>query len=196
MNASRPRVVVLGGGFGGVGAAQKLKDAKAEVVLIDRHDYHTFQPLLYQLATGLLETTAVGHSLRDLVGHHDNTTVHRATVTGVDLDAREVRFEDLPPISYDYLVFALGAEVNYFGTDGAADHAFPMYTLPNAVGLKEHLLERWGAADHEPSLVEDGALNVVVVGGGPTGVETAGALAELYRADFAKDYRSLPQAEA
>jgi len=193
---SRPRVLILGGGFAGVGAAQQLKDADAEVVLVDRHDYHTFQPLLYQLATGLLETTAVGHSLRDLVGHQDNTTVHQATVSAVDLEARRARFDDLDPIDYDYLVFSLGAQVNFFGTEGAANHAFPMYTLPNAVSLKEHLLERWQAADHDPSVVEDGALNVVVVGGGPTGVETAGAVAELYRAELSQDYPDLPQDEA
>jgi NADH dehydrogenase len=196
MAEARPRVLILGGGFAGVGAAQKLKDAKADVVLVDRHDYHTFQPLLYQLATGLLETTAVGHSLRDLVERQENTTVRKATVNAVDLDAREVRFDEVEPMSYDYLVFGLGAEVNFFGTEGAAEHAFPMYTLPHAVRLKTHLLERWEAADRDPSLVEDGALNVVVVGGGPTGVETAGAVAELYRADFAKDYPSLPQDQA
>ncbi len=189
-------MLILGGGFAGVGAAQKLKDADAEVVLVDRHDYHTFQPLLYQLATGLLETTAVGHSLRDLVGHQDNTVVHQATASGVDLDAREVSFEDLPSLTYDYLVIGIGAEVNFFGTEGTADHAFPMYTLPHAVDLKTHLLERWNAVDHDPSLVEDGALNVVVVGGGPTGVETAGAIAELYRSDFASDYPNIPQSAA
>jgi NADH:quinone reductase (non-electrogenic) len=187
-SSGRPRVLILGGGFAGVGAAQKLKDADAEVVLVDRHDYHTFQPLLYQLATGLLEQTAVGHSLRDLVERQENTTVRKAPVTAVDLDAREARFDGLDPISYEYLVFALGAEVNFFGTEGAAEHAFPMYTLPHAVRLKDHLLERWEAADKDPSLIEDGALNIVVVGGGPTGVETAGAVAELYRGDFAKDY--------
>ena len=181
MSADGPRVLILGGGFAGVGAAQKLAQAEAEVVLVDRHDYHTFQPLLYQFATGLLEQTAVGHSLRDLVARQDNTTVHQATVTGVDLDAREVSFDGIAPIAYDYLVFGLGAEVNFFGTEGAAEHAFPMYTLPHAVRLKDHLLERWEAADRDPSIVEDGALNVVVVGGGPTGVETAGAIAELYR---------------
>jgi NADH:quinone reductase (non-electrogenic) len=196
MANERPRVLILGGGFSGVGAAQKLKDAEAEVVLVDRHDYHTFQPLLYQLASGLLEQTAVGHSLRDLVAHQDNTAVHQATVTGVDLDAREVTFDGIAPITYDYLVFGLGAEVTFFGTEGAAQHAFPMYTLPHAVRLKDHLLERWEAADRDPSIVEDGALNVVVVGGGPTGVETAGAIAELYRADFAKDYKSIPQEQA
>jgi len=194
--STRPRVLILGGGFAGVGAAQKLEHADADVVLVDRHEYHTFQPLLYQLATGLLEVTAVGHSLRDLVGHHDNTTVHRGTVSSVDLAAREARFEDLPPMTYDYLVLGVGAEVNFFGTEGATEHAFPMYTLPHAVNLKDHLLERWDAVDHDPRLIEDGALNVVVVGGGPTGVETAGAIAELYRSVFAKDYPSIGQDEA
>jgi len=193
---TRPRVLILGGGFAGVGAAQKLEHADADVVLVDRHEYHTFQPLLYQLATGLLEVTAVGHSLRDLVGHHDNTTIHRGTVSSVDLAAREARFEDLPPMTYDYLVLGVGAEVNFFGTEGATEHAFPMYTLPHAVNLKDHLLERWDAVDHDPRLIEDGALNVVVVGGGPTGVETAGAIAELYRSVFAKDYPSIGQDEA
>jgi NADH dehydrogenase len=193
---SKPTVLVLGGGFAGVGAAQKLKDADAEVVLVDRHDYHTFQPLLYQLATGLLETTAVGHSLRDLIEEQKNTTVHQATVTAVDLDGRQVQFADFAPIDYDYLVFGLGAEVTFFGTEGAAEHAFPMYTLPHAVRLKDHLIERWEAADRDPSLIDDGALNVVVVGGGPTGVETAGALAELYRAAFAKDYPDVTPEQA
>jgi NADH:ubiquinone reductase (H+-translocating) len=191
-----PRVLIIGGGFAGVGAAQKLEDADAEVVVVDRHDYHTFQPLLYQYATGLLETTGVGHSLRDLLERHRNTTVHKAAVTAVDLDAREVRFDGLSPLSYDYLVFGLGAEVNYFGTTGAEEHAFPMYTLPQATQLKDHLLERWEAVDREPGLAEDGALNVVVVGGGPTGVETAGAIAELYRADFARDYPNVDQEQA
>src|SRR5580765_8746473 len=193
MTSSRPRVLILGGGFAGVGAAKKLEHADAEVVLVDRHDYHTFQPLLYQLATGLLEQTAVGHSLRDLLEGQQNTDVHQASVTGIDLEAREVRFDGIEPIAYDYLVFALGAQVNFFGTEGAAEHAFPMYTLPHAVHLKDHLLERWEAADRDASIVEDGALNIVVVGGGPTGVETAGAVAELYRAAFGKDYPEIPQ---
>jgi NADH:quinone reductase (non-electrogenic) len=192
----RPRVVVLGGGFAGVGAVHKLEDADADVVLIDKHDYHTFQPLLYQLATGLLETSAVGHSLRDLVKDQDNATIHMAPVTGIDLEAREVRFDGLEPTTYDYLVLALGATVNFFGTVGAAEHAFPMYTLSDALRLKNHILERWEAADKDSALVDDGALTVVVVGGGPTGVETAGALAELYRSNFVKDYPGLPQEKA
>ena len=194
--SGRPRVLILGGGFGGVGAAQKLKDANANVVLVDRHDYHTFQPLLYQLATGLLDTGGVGHSLRDLLARRGNTTIHKAAVTGIDLDARQASFEDMPPITYDYLVLGLGAEVNFFGTEGAVEHAFPMYTLPHAVRLKTHILERWEAADRDASLIADGARNVVVVGGGPTGVETAGALAELYRSAFARDYRNVHPEDA
>ena len=114
-------------------------------------------------------------------------------MTAVDLAAKEVRFEGLAPLGYEYLVLALGAEVTFFGTEGAAEHAFPMYTLPDAVRLKNHVLERWEAADKDATLVDDGALNVVVVAGGPTGVETAGALAELYRDNFVKDYPDLPQ---
>jgi NADH dehydrogenase len=188
----RRRIVILGGGFAGVGAAQRLRHADAEIVLVDRHDYHTFQPLLYQCATGLLEPTAVGHSLRDLVEGQANTTVRKTDVTAVDVERREVRFADLAPVTYDTLVVGLGAEVNFFGTEGA-EHAFPMYTLPDAVRLKDHILERWEAADRQPALVDEGALNVVVVGGGPTGIESAGALAELYRSDFAKDYPAIPQ---
>jgi NADH:ubiquinone reductase (H+-translocating) len=195
-NNERPRVVILGGGFAGIGAAQKLKKASAEVVLVDHHDYHTFQPLLYQLATGLLETTGVGHSIRDLVHDQDNTTVRKTPIDAIDLDARKVELEGLDPLTYDYLVLALGAQVNFFGTDGAPEHAFPMYTLADAVRLKEHVLAKWEAADKDPSLVDDGALNVVVVGGGPTGVETAGAMAELYRGDFARDYPNVPQDQA
>ena len=192
----RPQVLILGGGFGGIGAARALKDAPVDVVVVDRHDYHTFQPLLYQLATDLLETGVVGHSLRDLFHEQPNVAVHKATVAGIALGRHAVEFEEMAPIEYDFLVLALGAEVTFFGTGGAPEHAFPMYTLADAVRLKEHILERWEAADRDPTLVEDGALNVVVVGGGPTGVESAGALAELYRESFAKDYPGLPQEKA
>jgi NADH dehydrogenase len=193
---SRPRVLILGGGFAGIGAARKLKGADVDVVLVDKHDYHTFQPLLYQLATDLLEPSAVGHPLRDLFHEHPNVAVHQDEVVGVDLERKEVQFAEMAPIAYDYLVLALGAEVNFFGTEGAAEHAFPMYTLADAIRLKEHVLRKWEAADKDASLVDDGALSVVIVGGGPTGIETAGALAELYRADFTKDYRALPQEKA
>jgi NADH:ubiquinone reductase (H+-translocating) len=194
--SGRPHVLVLGGGFGGVGAARNLKGADVDVTVVDRNDYHTFQPLLYQVATDLLETAACGHPLRDLFHDQPNVTVHEATVTGIDLAAREVRFAEIAPLTYDYLVLGLGAGVNFFGVEGANEHAFPMYTLADAVRLKEHVLRRWEAADRDPALVDDGGVNVVVVGGGPTGIESAGALSELYRSNFAEDYRGIPQDKA
>ena len=135
-------MLILGGGFAGLGAARKLKGSDVDVVLIDRHDYHTFQPLLYQLATDLLETTMVAHPLRDLFHDQPNLRVHQATVVSIDPAAREVRFDEMEPITYDHLVLALGAQVNFFGVAGASEHAFPLYTLPDAVRLKEHILDR------------------------------------------------------
>src|SRR3954469_17508603 len=119
-SGGRHRVVVVGGGFGGIGAAKQLRKSDVDVMLVDGHDYHTFQPLLYQVATGLLEQPAVGHPIRDLFDEQDNVRVHLDRVTGIDLDAREVSFNELEPERYDYLVLGLGAEVNFFGVDGAA----------------------------------------------------------------------------
>jgi NADH dehydrogenase len=192
----RPHVLVLGGGFAGIGAARALKKADVDVTLVDKHDYHTFQPLLYQVATDLLETAACGHPLRDLFHEEPHVAVHEATVTGIDLGRREVQFAEMAPLTYDYLLLGLGARVNFFGVEGADEHAFPMYTLADAVRLREHVLRKWEAADRDPALVEDGAVNVVVVGGGPTGIESAGALAELYRSNFAQDYPGIPQDQA
>lgn len=189
--ATRPKVLILGAGFGGIGAARKLRKAPVDVVLVDRHDYHTFQPLLYQVATDILDPETVGHPIRELVHAQDNLDFAQATVSGIDLDARTVTFEDWEPQTYDYLVVGLGARANFFGTTGADDHAFPLYTLPHAVRLKEHLLRRFEAAAKDPSLAAAGTLDVVVVGGGPTGVETAGALSELFYSVFPQDYPSL-----
>jgi NADH dehydrogenase len=124
--------------------------------LVDRHDYHTFQPLLYQVATDLLEPPTVGHPLRDLFHDRPNVKVKQATVTGIDLDKRRVSFAEMGPRPCDYLVLGLGATVNFFGVTGADKHAFPMYTLSDAVRLRGHVLERWTAADRDPDLIEDG----------------------------------------
>ena len=128
--AQRDRVVILGGGFGGVGAARKLKGVDADVVLIDRHDYHTFSPMLYQVATDLVDPATVGHPLRDLFHEQPNVVVHQTTATTVDLAARSVSFEDMAPITYDYLVLGLGAVVNFFGGPDAA--AYPSLVDPGA----------------------------------------------------------------
>src|SRR5262249_5791533 len=158
------KVLILGGGFGGIGAVKGLKKADADIVLVDQHDYHTFQPLLYQVASDLIETTTVGHQLRDLFRDQDNVAVHEATVSAIDIEGKSVSFGEMAPQTYDHLVVGLGAVVNFFGVPGAEEHAYPMYTLPDAVRLRRRILERWEAADREPSLADDGALNVVVVG--------------------------------
>ena len=133
MTSNKPRIVILGGGFAGLGAAEKLKHANADVVLIDKHDYHTFQPMLYQLATDVIATEEVAHPLRDVLRGQPNLTVHQTSVTGIDLTNRQIQLQEMAPLAYDYLVLGLGAKVNFFGVKGAEENAFPMYTLPNAV---------------------------------------------------------------
>ena len=129
---------------------------------------------------------------RELLHGREDATFHKAEVTGIDLDARRVLVTGMAPIDYDYLVLALGAVVNFFGTGGAPENAIPLYTLEDAVRLKAHILDRFEAADRDPGVVDDGALTFCVVGGGATGVETAGAISELLRAELSKDYPNLP----
>src|SRR5689334_9882127 len=186
-----PHVVIVGAGFGGLGVAEQLDHVPVEVTLIDRHNYHTFQPLLYQVATSLLNAEDVGAPVRSMFRHQDNFTFRMATVTGVDVAGRTIHLEDGNKLAYDYLVLAGGATVNYFNTPGAAEHAFPLYTLMNAVTLRNHVLDRFEAADRDPSLIQDGALTFVIVGAGPTGVETAGALADLFYNLLPQDYHQL-----
>jgi len=191
-----PHVAIVGAGFGGLEAAEQLAHVPVEVTLIDRHNYHTFQPLLYQVATSLLNAEDVGAPVRSMFRHQDNVTFRMATVSGVDVAGRTIHLEDGNQIAYDYLVLAGGATVNYFHTPGAAEHAFPLYTLMNAVKLRNHILDRFEAADRNPSLIQDGALNFVIVGAGPTGVETAGALADLFYNLLPQDYHQLATAKA
>ena len=191
-----PHVAIVGAGFGGLGVAEQLDHVPVEVTLIDQHNYHTFQPLLYQVATSLLNAEDVGAPVRSLFRHQDNVTFRMATVTGVDMPGHTIQLKDGPQISYDYLVLAGGTTVNYFNTPGAAEHAFPLYTLMNAVKLRNRILERFEATDRDPALIDDGALNFVIVGAGPTGVETAGALSDLFYNLLPRDYHQLATEKA
>jgi len=186
-----PHVVIVGAGFGGLGVAEQLDHVPVEVTLIDRHNYHTFHPLLYQVATSLLNAEDVGAPVRSLFRHQENVNFRLATVTGIDVPGRKIQIDDGHEITFDYLVLAGGAAVNYFGTPGAAEHAFPLYTLMNAVKLRNQVIERFEAADRDPPIIDDGALTFVVVGGGPTGVETAGALSDLFYNLLPRDYHQL-----
>jgi NADH dehydrogenase len=185
----RTKVVVVGAGFGGLAVARQLHDVAVDVTIVDRNNFHTFQPLLYQVATSGLNPADVAYPVRGIFQRQRNVRFRRATVTGVDWDARQVEVDQGEPLSFDRLVVAAGATVNDFGIPGVADHGFPLYVLPDAVRLRNHILGRFEAADADPATVDDGALTFVVVGGGPTGVEVAGALVELIDKVLHRDFQ-------
>jgi NADH dehydrogenase len=192
----QPHVVILGAGFAGVGALRRLHDADVRVTLLSNHDYQTFQPLLYQVATAELAPTEVAFPVRDLLHGHSNVTFHQGEVRAIDLAGKRVTADGLAPLAYDYLVLALGAVVNYFGTPGAERYALPLYTMDDALRIKDHVLKTFEAADKDPALIDEGALTFGIVGGGPTGVELAGALADLLSSDLREDYPGLPVGRA
>jgi len=191
-----PHVVIVGAGFGGLGVAEQLAHVPVAVTLIDRHNYHTFQPLLYQVATSLLNAEDVGASVRSLFRHQENVNFRLGAVTGIDLAMRKIQMDDGDEITFDYLVLAGGATVNYFGTPGASEHGFPLYTLMNAVKLRNQVMQQFEAANRDPAMIDDGALTFVVVGAGPTGVETAGALSDLFYNLLPQDYHQLATEKA
>jgi NADH dehydrogenase len=195
-----PKVVVVGAGFGGIEVARHLAHRPVDLTLVDRNNFHTFQPLLYQVATAGLNAADVAHVVRGLFQGQRNLRFRQASVAGVDWDARAVLLDGQPSLPFDHLVIAGGASVTHFGTPGAAEHGFALYTLPDAVRLRNHVVERFEAAANQAAAGEqpgdDGGLTFVVVGGGPTGVETAGALAELFSMVFRKDYPELDVSRA
>ena len=196
-NGTNHRVVIVGGGFAGLGCAQKLADHDdVHVTLIDRNNYHQFQPLLYQVATSQLAGTDIAHSLRDVFADQDNVDVHLAAITGVDTATRTVTTQDGESWTGDVLVLAAGSQPNFFGTPGAAEHSFPLYALDDATRLRSRILGLFEQVDRDPSLVDRGALNIVVVGGGPTGVEVAGALGDMIKVTVPSEYRNLDPTKA
>jgi NADH dehydrogenase len=173
------RVVIVGAGFAGLSAARALIDRPVEVTIVDQRNFHTFQPLLYEVATAGLESGDVAYPIRAIFGRAGNVTFRFATVTGVDWDHRRVLLQGTTPLPFDSVIVASGATARYFGIPGAAEFAHPLYTLTDARTLRDHILRRLEDADTDPAALARGALTFVVVGGGPTGVEVAGALAEL-----------------
>jgi NADH:ubiquinone reductase (H+-translocating) len=192
----RPRVVVVGAGFGGINLTKELVDGPFEITLIDRDNYHGFWPLLYQVATAGLGPEDIAHPVRGMFADRANVHVRLGTVSGVDLDQRRVHIEDEADISYDYLVLAAGSSTSDFGIPGVDEFAFPLKTLPDAVRLRNHILTSFERADACPELVDDGLLTFVLAGGGPTGVEMAGALSELIGQNLARDFPHLDVTKA
>ncbi|HEY4929894.1 MAG TPA: NAD(P)/FAD-dependent oxidoreductase [Acidimicrobiales bacterium] len=174
------RVVVVGAGFGGLSAARALIGEDVDVTVVDQRNFHTFQPLLYEVATAGLESGDVAYPIRVIFGKADNVTFRMAAVTGVDWERREVLLAEGHPLPFDSLIVASGATARFFGIPGASEYSFPLYTLTDARRLRDHILRRLEDVDaHPEGAAARGALTFVVVGGGPTGVEVAGALAEL-----------------
>lgn len=197
------RVVVVGAGFGGLAVASELAGAAVSVTLVDRHHFNTFQPLLYQVATAGLNPGDIAYPVRAYVRHHPVTDFRRGTVSGVDFEARTIHFEDGGILEYDYLVLAAGAGINHFGVPGAVEHTRAIYTMEDALAVRGQIfdqLERAAAGalrglGAEGSRTE-GGLSIVIVGGGPTGIEMSGTLAELLGMELGTAYPTLDPSQA
>src|SRR6266536_4104109 len=186
------RVIVVGGGFGGLACARALDKKPVDVLLLDRHNYHLFTPLLYQVATSLLNPSDIAYPHRSIFRRSTNVRFRQARVVGVDLDKMIVRTHDDEELPYDSLVIATGSENNYFANEELAQHTLGMKTLAEAMRLRNHLLSCLELAARTDSLDERRAwLTFVIAGGGPTGVEYAGALAELLGMVLGRDFPEL-----
>jgi NADH dehydrogenase len=191
-HAASPRVVIVGAGFGGLWAAKTLANASVDVVVIDRENYHLFQPLLYQVATAGLSPADIAAPIRSIVGAHRNVTVMLGEIVGVDVVARVVSIMSGRHVPYDYLVLATGARHAYFGHDDWEILAPGLKRIEDATEIRRRILLAFERAENETDADERRRLmNLVIVGGGPTGVELAGAIAELARRALAKDFRNI-----
>jgi NADH:ubiquinone reductase (H+-translocating) len=188
---SRAKVVVVGAGFAGLGVVRGLAGEPVDVTVVDANNFHTFQALLYQVATAGLDPADVAFPVRGIFQGRTNVAVRRARVVAVDWDAGEVVLDGGAALPFDHLVVASGATTNWMGVAGAERHALPLYSLADAVHLRNHLLGRFEAADADPAVAGDGATTVVVIGAGPTGVELSGALVELRDMVLRKDFPRL-----
>jgi NADH dehydrogenase len=187
----RPRVLIAGAGFGGLTCARALKNVPVDVLLVDRNNYHLFTPLLYQVASAVLDPGEIARPVRQLIRPLHNADFLLANVTGVDFEQRRL-LTDHGQLPYDYLVLASGSQSDYFGSASLAEHAFGLKELDEGLAVRNRILMRFEEArwtdDRERQRM---LLTFAVVGGGPTGVEMAGALAELTRLVLSKDYRDL-----
>jgi NADH dehydrogenase len=195
-NGQNPHVVIVGGGFAGMSVARSLaKHDDVNITLIDKNPYHQFQPLLYQVATCQLASPDIAFPHRRLFRKHPNVVVKQAEVTSVDPRAMTVTTNTGETIQGDYLVLAAGSQPNFFRVPGD-EHTFPLYSLQDAERLRARILELFDAADRDPKLIDEGALNFIVVGGGATGTEVAGALSDLIHGAMANEYPHLSASAA
>ncbi len=192
----RPAVVIVGAGFGGLRAASSLRRAPVDVTIVDRHNYHTFVPLLYQVATAGLEPEEIAQPIRRIIGGTSNIRFRLGNVTGTDLERRRIMVDD-SELEYDYLVLSAGSVTNYFDLDAAEQTVSALRELDDAEGLRDRVLHAFEAASIETDPERRQQLmTIIVVGGGPTGVELAGALAELRTHVLPRDYPDLNPSSA
>lgn len=190
-DSKHPRVVIIGGGFAGVSLVKSLKNKNFQVVLIDKHNYHNFQPLMYQVATGGLEAGSIAYPMRKVIKEHTETFFRMALVEKIDTENKKV-ITDIGTIYYDYVVVATGSTNNYFGNKEIEKNSMVMKTIPEALNIRSLVLENFELALQTNDMEKRKALmNFVIVGAGPTGVELAGALAEMKKAVLPKDYPDL-----
>ncbi len=190
--AKQPHVVIVGGGFGGLTAAQSLDNGYLRVTLIDRSNHHLFQPLLYQVAMAGLSPAEIAMPIRSIISGQDNAQVLLGEVAEIDLGERFLRLSDGTVVGFDYLILAAGARTNYFGNSGWSEHALGLKSIDDAVEIRRRVLLAFERAEREaiPGST-DTELTFTVIGGGPTGVELAGALSELSQRVLAKDFRKI-----
>ena len=190
-NTSLKRIVIIGGGFAGINFVKSLPENQYQVVMIDKHNYHTFQPLLYQVATGGLEAGSIAYPLRKLMQDKNHFYFRMAQVIEVLTD-QQIISTDIGPLNYDFLIIATGSKTNFFGNKDIERYAISMKTIPNALSIRSLIIENFEHALLTNDLQEKKSLmNFVLVGAGPTGVELAGALAEMKKAILPKDYPDL-----
>lgn len=188
---AKKRVVIIGGGFAGLKLAKSLKNSDLQIVLIDKNNYHQFQPLFYQVATAGLEPSAISFPLRKAIQNQEHIHFRIASLEKVDSENQHIH-TDIGKLKYDHLVLAIGADTNYFGNKNIQRNAIPMKSLGEAIELRNTILTNFEKALNETDEeVIDSLLNVVIVGGGPTGTELAGALAEMKKYILPKDYPEL-----
>ncbi|MBL8149766.1 MAG: NAD(P)/FAD-dependent oxidoreductase [Blastocatellia bacterium] len=188
----RPRVLIVGGGFGGLTTAQSLKNASVDITLVDRTNHHLFQPLLYQVAMAGLSPADIASPIRSILHRQKNTKVVLGEVTQIDFKSKMVSLRDGENLSYDYLVLAVGAKTSYFGHDEWSTYAPGLKSLEDAIEIRRRVLTAFEKAEREENETERRRLlTFVVIGGGPTGVELAGALSELSRFILSKDFKNL-----
>lgn len=189
--SKKPRVIIIGGGFAGIALAKKLRNKNVQVVLLDKHNYHTFQPLLYQVATGGLEAGSIAYPIRKVIQEYKDFYFRLTSVKEIDTVNQKI-ISEIGDLHYDYLVIATGSKTNYFGNKDIERYSMSMKTIPQSLNIRSLILENFEQAVLIKDEVERNMLiNFVIVGAGPTGVELAGALAEMKKAILQKDYPDL-----